>query len=227
MKYRIMAILMLFILITGNCSAVQFSSLESVGTIVASNIGGFEFRGGIFNKGTLSKYGKGKTVYGSGTARLGNGRDAFYFHYDIGDYKRNIPTTMLFGNESKSNTIPVKLLFANVFKIGSNEDITLYLIHDTYDLEEESWYTLIGNRKDGRWVKYFDTETVRKSFFGKSGDWGLAFYKADIKGDEIIIHYKRNIQGKPLSKNNANEKGEFRFKWDDKAQWFGVEKVVY
>ena len=25
----------------------------------------------------------------------------------------------------------------------------------------------------------------------------------------------------------SEPEGEFRFKWDDKAQWFGVEQIVY
>lgn len=43
------------------------------------------------------------------------------------------------------------------------------------------------------------------------------------KEDMIIIEYDNY---NPNTKRMYKE-GEFRFKWDDAAQWFGIEQVVY
>ncbi|MBQ9572939.1 MAG: hypothetical protein IJR22_06065 [Acidaminococcaceae bacterium] len=41
-----------------------------------------------------------------------------------------------------------------------------------------------------------------------------------VAGDTLVLYYSK--AGMP-----ARTAGELRFKWDDNAQWFGVEKIVY
>ena len=212
-------------------SAMKLEQPVKVGRIIGANMGGFVFENATSNNGTLSKYGGGK-AYGTGIARFGDGEDALYFHYRFGDSQENISAIMLFGGDDKRNTIPINIMITNILKITSSNGITFYMIEDGYDLIEEISYTLIGRRPDGTWVKYFDTTTVGKNYFGSGNDndrnnfWGLAFYKTEIKNGTIIIHYYRNKDRRPIERN-VDERGEFRFKWDDKAQWFGIEKVVY
>ena len=85
---------------------------------------------------------------------------------------------------------------------------------------------IIGKRQDGRWVKYIDSKNISKSYFGNKDGYkedGGIFYKQPIcSGSTIIIPYCR-WYWKGLSSNE----GEIHLKWDDKAQWFGIEQVVY
>ena len=49
------------------------------------------------------------------------------------------------------------------------------------------------------------------------------FVRWQSSGNTIAVVYQRvNSSTKRLT-----DEGEFRFKWDDKAQWFGIEQVVY
>ena len=84
---------------------------------------------------------------------------------------------------------------------------------------------IIGRQKDGKWVSYIDSSVLTDKYFNglqsyKSSD-GVHYDSPQIKDDTLIIPYEYQIQFKVVTK------GEFRFKWDDKAQWFGVEQVVY
>ena len=218
---------------------VNLSQPVKIGTIVASNIGGFAFRDGkIDNNGILSPYGR-RNAYDTGIAKFTSDSDELYFHYKMGDWQKKIQGYMNFGDKKINNTVKVNLMFAHVFKIIGNDNLKFYLIQDSYDLREEAIYTLIGKNSQGKWVKYFDTGSVGISYFGTGGknstssfgnsgiQWGLAFYNPEIKNNMIVIRYDRNKQRQPLGRNNADERGEFRFKWDDKAQWFSVEQVKY
>ena len=231
MKKFFVGVVLSVLFVAQSAFAMTFSQPVKVGRILGANMGGFVFDNATVNNGTLSKHGRGK-AYDTGVARFGEGKDALYFHYRYGDWQRKISAIMLFGSDDKNNTVPVNVMVADILKINGSNNKIFYVIEDGYDLAEESWYTLIGKKSDGTWVKYFDTVTVGKTYFG-SGDnknmrtqWGLAFYKPETKGDTIIIHYSRNKDGRQIQRD-VDERGEFRFKWDDKAQWFGVEQVVY
>ena len=62
-------------------------------------------------------------------------------------------------------------MMPEIFKITSDEGLTFYSINDSYDLPSEFTYTLIGRRKDGVWVKYFDTNDIAKKYFGNCQDY--------------------------------------------------------
>lgn len=49
---------------------------------------------------------------------------------------------------------------------------------------------------------------------------GVLYKKPTCKGDTIVIQYCR------LRSSDTME-GEIRLKWDEKAQWFGIEKIIY
>lgn len=82
-------------------------------------------------------------------------------------------------------------------------------------------YTLIECQNDGKFVKYVATKEITKRYFGWAGSGASPIVYQDIAvtGDAVTITYTAH-----LSDTNT---GEFRFKWDDKVQWFGVEQVVY
>ena len=161
------AIFAMVCLSTNIAFAMSFSNPVKVGTIVAANIGGFAFRDGVFNTGSLAKNAK-RGAYEKGIARFSEGSDALYFHYHTRTSKRRYnDEVMRFGSQNINNTIKVPILFAEVEKMTNDMGLTMYVIHDSYDLPEENSYTLIGLNKDGKWVKYFDSDSIAKQYFGK------------------------------------------------------------
>lgn len=51
---------------------------------------------------------------------------------------------------------------------------------------------------------------------------GVDYDEPKFQNDTIIVTYKNYTDiGKMINQ------GEFRFKWDEKAQWFSVEQVKY
>ena len=212
-------------------SAMNFSQPVKVGTIVAANIGGVAFGDGVYNTGLLAPNAK-RGAYEKGVARLGEGSDALYFHYYTGTYKNEYrDQVMLFGSKNINNTINVPILLADITKITNDKGMTMYVIHDSYDLPEENSYTLVGLDKEGKWVKYFDTNLIAKQYFGKPekvlSDNSIWFDKWICQGDTIIMQYSRYHRDLKNSRSGYVKEGEFRFKWDNAAQWFGIEQVVY
>lgn len=214
--------IIIFIVCINSCGAMSISQSKFVGKIIAANIGGFAFEGEIYNKGKIIGKTSRRDVYGRGVARLSTGKDAVYFHYDM----KNGEPVMIFGDEKGANNVSIPLLYAEIYKMLTDNGITLYMVHDSYDLPEEDKYILLGHQKDGKWVKYFDTEKVKNTYFS-GNEWGVTFDKFSVNGNTIVVYYKRNTYGLQVQNNNINERGEFRFKWDEKANWFGLEQVVY
>ena len=228
-KIFILSVVM-FLAISSNCFAMKFSQPIKVGKINYANMGGFIFHQVSKNDGVLvnEKYAAKRQTYDHGVARFSEGIDALYLHYDA--YKANVKGRKVniisygfakFGSNDINNTVNINIMGPEIFKITSNEGITLYSINDSYDLREEFTYTLIGKRKNGKWVKYFNTNDIVEKYFGKSGYWLKNFIVHD---DVISIYYELYSNG---DYRNIVSSGELRFKWDDKAQWFGIEQVVY
>lgn len=225
-KIMVMIIsLTVWMLSLGTLFAMSLSQPEKVGSIVYANMGGFLIRGATFNQEKESHQRKGHIVYDTGMAKYSDGVDALYFHYDNYRWGKNDMSPYYgytkFGDKNINNTVQVDIMHPIVFKIKSNENITMYVVKDSYDLPWEDSYTVIGRRSDGKWVKYIDTVEVAKNYLG-TGYYGFGAMAVD--GDVIRIFYEL-YEG--LSTSVAIEEGEFRFKWDEAAQWFGVERVVY
>ena len=85
----------------------------------------------------------------------------------------------------------------------------------------EKAYILIGCQFDGKFVKYIDTTKITKRYYiwDRSGASPIFYKRITVRGDAITISYMAH-------RSNINL-GEFRFKWDNKAQWFSVEQAVY
>lgn len=243
-------ILLIMFMATKNCLAVTFSQPIKTGFSVifsqagggmtiknaSSNDGDFykrEFRGNTIIYDGSEK--SGSVLYGKGIASFGNGIDALYAHYDA--YNIRNDGNIHFGDKDIRNTIKISAFVfgEEIFKINTDIGITFYMIHTSYDLPDETWWTLIGRRKDGVWVKYFDSDSVTETYFGKSARAGhgnvwdgksICCDNFKVSGNTIVIEYSRyhkNI-GK---RGDLLKEGEFRFTWKDTAQWFAVEKVDY
>ena len=163
---------------------------------------------------------KNRWVYFKGTARFGDGDDALYFHYDMG---MNKSPHYKFGSNDINNTLPYENEYgATIFKINANNGHTMYFLRKVYNAPAPyKQYTLIGRRPDGKWVKYFDTELLCKQYLGDS--LNASIQNITMNGDTIVANYSRfNYRT-----GKVEESGEFRFKWDEAAKWFSVEKITY
>lgn len=188
----------------------------------------------VFNNGNIIEkklsYDKKRTkiYYDKGIAQFGSGEDVLYAHYDMHAPDKNI----YFGGKEKNNAFPL-LVTTNwqgekFYKIKSDSDITLYLITCGWDMYGKDYY-LLGRLNDGKWVKYIDSHEFSKNYFetkkdvtGREVVQEPAYSDLKVQGDTIIIAYSTG--GGRVAPTKL---GEFRFKWDDDAQWFGIEQVVY
>ena len=227
--------LLMWIIFSADCFAMTFSQPVKIGEVILPPMGFFDLKGYSYHDGTLCKekgYERLK-LYEKGIARFGEGKDALYFHYDV-NKKVKIPDSNYygamsrFGSQDVKNAVQVWIGIPTIiWKIKTDSDITFYMLEhgDASGLVGTS-HTLIGKRKDGSFVEYFYTYEVKRRYFDKkirrnliSDEWGKYFFDEDT----IILRY-----GKYMGYNNDLELfGEFRFKWDDAAQWFGIEQVVY
>lgn len=156
---------------------------------------------------------KDKVVYVKGTARFGDGEDALYCNYN---FVNPAQASKKFGGKNQY-VYTADFFYRDISKITTDKKITLYYLDYSY---KYTYFAVIGRFSDGKWVKFFDSESLNDKYFGKNN---LPHYnKLKCTGNTLIISYK---QGYP-SKNKENI-GEFRFKWDEAAQWFGVEQVIY
>lgn len=230
----------MFTLSASNVSAMTFSQPIKIGTAFITTMGIFEITGAVQNIGkgyTNRKFidaynlqGKnGVTIFDSGVARFISGKDEIYFHYDSRNGNTGLPITSRFGGRNIENTVNVGTGVPGYIRmIKSDDNVTLYLLSFQNNMTRFSGYnwghTLIGKRKDGIFVQFFDTVNLSKRFFGNPSIKNTNYTDCVVKGDTISVKYK---YGKDLSSKKADISGEFHFKWDDAAQWFGVEQIVY
>lgn len=234
----------MFFLFNANVSATTFSQPQKIGAAYITTIGVFGFEGEIShsgipftNKKFINSYKlghkNGKTIYDKGVAVFSAGDENLYFHYDSqnGDtsyYEKRFPVSMC-GDEKINNTVQVNTGHPGYIRvINSDINVVLYLLSNHNEMTKFGGYewghTLIGKGENGKFVKFFNTIELSDRFFGNPSVKNTNFSDCRVQGDTIIVKYKHVSD---ISSKEADESGEFRFKWDNKAQWFGVEKVVY
>ena len=255
MKKIFVAVVLSVLFVAQTAFAMTFQQPVKLGYMFGTPMGGFVINGAKKNDGELFRMRNGKTidqktyrgtVYGKGIAQFGSGTDALYIHYDFykygvnygkgfgGNYQEGAKNGVKFGGKNNDGLIPFeKQIYETgcaIEKINTDKDLTLYML--TYHPAAGSLdYILIGRRADGVWVKYFDLEDINVKYFGLSkNDYGttmgnrclIMYRKCRCQGDMIIIDYER-LHGR----SGYVKEGEFRFKWDEAAQWFGVEQIIY
>ncbi|MBR1420747.1 MAG: hypothetical protein IJ575_06825 [Selenomonadaceae bacterium] len=204
-------------------NAMQFSQPEKLGAITSAfqiHLEGVFIHGATSNDGILSARSSESTKsYTKGIARWNDGDDALYCHYDS--------AVALFGSKDVSNTVPVNIETytvnppGEIFRINSDGGIAVYSIRFYH---RTSHLTIFGRQVDGKWVKYVDSIELSKKYFGGRDSYtdieGLVYQNVSVDGDTIVVPYF-------IRTNPDKNVGEFRFKWDDAAQWFSIEQIVY
>ena len=201
---------------------MQFSQPVKLGMVSISQVGkgagGYFFLDESNNEGTPKDYHSyyKKYIYSKGIARYGNGEDALYIHYDD-------KSGCNVGSKDIKNTQKVGLFCDVVEKITTSKGITLYSFNNIYGPLSE--FQIVGRQKDGKWVKYIDTDNIVKTYFGTNEHGYKAVdivFDLTCRNDTLIMKYK-HLRGS----RGRNYEGEFRFKWDEAAQWFSVEQIKY
>lgn len=232
---KFFGVFFLLMIFSSNCFAMTFSQPVEIGKVGGLPTGGFWINGATYNNGTSYKNGQfdkeWKTkLYEKGTAVFGSGRNPLYVHYDC-SMKKNSQYqdrySPKFGNKNATRTVSLGAgegQAVHISQMKNDGNITLYLLCGEGSVAATVDYVLLGVRTDGAWVKYFDTREITNKYFGENlsfskRPWYKNFF---CQGDTLIIGYERH-QGK----RGYVKEGEFQFKWDDAAQWFGVEQIVY
>ena len=196
---------------------------------------------------TKTKKSQEVNVYGKGIAQFGNGNDVLYFYYDFnqygidygkgfgGNYQEGAKNGAKFGGRDtgKLFSFPHQIYESScqIEKISTDKGLTLYMLIYQGAVGGKD-YILLGRQTNDIWVEYFNMEDINVKYFGlHKNDYGTTmgnrsshYYKNYYcKGDTIIVEY----EGFNSSLKRNVKIGEFRFKWDETAQWFGVEKVIY
>ena len=204
---KFLVLLMMFLMITSNCFAMTFSQTVEIGSLVFPPEKGVLVKGASYS--TLNQFGKwqGESLYNNiGVLRWGNESNGIYYVFD--KYPPH------FGGKNKN--FPVNVMVETyINQIKNDGNVIIYLIKNDGHASFARSYVLLGKRSDGEWVKYFDTNELVKKYFGANR---MVLDNAYCQGNTIIIKCK-DVKNAYI--------GEFRFKWDDKAQWFGVEHVGY
>ena len=216
-NFLVMVIFAVMFLLSENVSAMTFSQPVKIGYIghYRDPYEGMPISGESYNSGKLypeRKGFEGKT-YVVGIARFGNGSNALYCSYDCND------RYLKFGGQD-NYVVSLGDGDKKIYRIDSDEGLTLYV------LDEVSFVNIIGRQRDGKWVVYVRGDILTDKYFnGKmayNGWEGVQYGKFKVERDTVTIPYSYQLDGGEMI-----EEGELRFKWDDAAQGFSIEKVVY
>lgn len=216
--------LVVFLIISSNCFAVTFSQPIKIGEIgfpLQAPYHGFVVDGATRNEGSAynenrERNGKPLTTYTNGVACFG----VLYCKYNFKG--KNSSNSMIFGGRNDF-ILTQDSSYKEIFSIDNEVGIKLYVIYHIYCVTD---LKIIGTQKNGKWVVYIDSKKLSDKYFdGKDAykeDGGIIYDRPICRDNSIVVTYRRWHW-----KGMSEPEGEFRFKWDDSAQWFGVEQIVY
>lgn len=171
------------------------------------------------------------TLYEKGTACYGEREKALWVYYDCSpprgkDYREKYAP--FFGD--KKGVVGVNLMAGegDIVKISSIKNdggITLFFVAHKGCVVGAEHYVVMGYNREGEFVKYIEIREIVEKYLGKGnvGFKGVYLGKYYSNANIIIVEYV----DPRISRDYRTPVGEFRFKWDEKAQWFGVEHVLY
>ncbi|MBD3878350.1 MAG: hypothetical protein SR1Q5_01510 [Quinella sp. 1Q5] len=192
-----LAMVCLLLILSAPASAMNLTLHEPIGIIT---LGREPFTLNIEGYTKLDgDFSKGVAVFG----------DNLYFHFDCRKVmEENFDAASRFGGSDSSNAVPVYVFEGRtqIYPISGDDGRNFYLL--ATETGGGSSLKVIGDR-DGSWVKYFDTLNMRNQI---PYEFYLDGFRAD--GDTIIFLYKE------WQKENYCQ---LCYKWDEAAQWFGVE----
>ena len=223
MKKFFIGVMLSVLFVANSALAMTFSQPVKIGEIgfpLQAPYHGYIVNGATQNDGTaytekMTSDGKPIITYTKGIARFGD----LYCKYN---FENKNTDTINFGGKNDF-VLNMNATFKKIFSIGNDSALKLYAIYYNYCVTD---LKILGTRADGKWVVYIDSGNLSDKYFGgKDGyklDGGVLYDVPTCAGNTLIVKYRRWHW-----KGQSEPEGEFRFKWDDKAQWFGVEQVKY
>ena len=211
-------------LLSANVDAMTFSQIKKIGDVgfpAQAPYHGFIVKGENYNSGTPYveefKYSDGTPIktYTVGVARFGND---LYCKYDF----NSDDTPIKFGGKN-NYILNLDGSDKEVFKIENEGGINLYVIYHNYCVTD---LKILGTQKNGKWVNFIDSKKISADYFDGNdaykNDGGVIYDIPTCRDEKIIVQYRRwhwNGESEP--------EGEFQFKWNDAAQLFNVEHIIY
>ena len=236
MKKIFVAVVLSVLFVAQTALAMTFQPPVKIGRIgfpVQAPYHGLIVDGATSNDGTLYRestpyrdkqgYITSITTYTKGTARFGDGANALWCRYNF-EQKNSADCFIKFGG-ANDFVLTQNITDKEIFQIDNDADLALYASYHIYCVTD---LKILGKRGD-KWVVYLDSKKLSEKYFGgKDGyklDGGVLYDVPTCAGDTIVVTWRRwhwyNNGG------ISEPEGEFRFKWDDAAQWFAVEQIIY
>ena len=219
-------------MVASNCFAMTFSQPVRIGyvgytpqpTYKGLPIANATYNDGILQNEKISKwYFRDQNIdpnsinvktYVKGVA----GWDELYCEYDVSTGEGDLK----FGGKQNYFLI-TDTSNKKISKIDTDKGLKIYVLYHNYCY---SRLHILGKQENGKWFLYVDSKKISDTYFGGNDgykkDGGVFYDEPTCNGDTIIVVYRRWHWKGP-----SEPEGEFRFKWDDAAQWFGIEKIVY
>lgn len=211
----------LFLPITAE--AMNFDKITEIGFVgspVQSPYHGFIVSGENFNSGN-AYIETDNTIrsYTKGVARFGEGEKALFCKYD---FNADFNNSISFGGENNYiATLDGK--DKKIYKLQNDANLPMYVIYHNYCVTD---LKIVGKTKEGKWVNYVDSKKISDAYFNGNDayklDGGVMYNPPVCRGDAIIITYYRWTW-----KGETPTEGEFKLKWDNAAEWFGIEQIIY
>ena len=248
----LMAFVFSLIFMIGNCFAMKFSRPVEMGLIPISDFVE-RFEDGDDTLYHVGRFGDGKDALyihyrdGNGIRLQFNTED--YTENSANEVLKNpqeeavdeenvFPATYLdysdeyyyFGSENPKNTVALKIYpfvssLRNIYKISSDGNITFYLIWEEFTSDPGGCYYLFGKLKNEKWIKFFDTDSVKE----KHPLPGGAFLngKFTVREDTITFTFEAWRKVANSEQMTRVKLGELRCKWNEKSQNFKFKQVKY
>ena len=213
------------LLISNSALAMQFTQPVQIGQIgfpVQAPYSGFIITGTTENTGTphieeghFLNDGTPLKTYAKGVASW----DKLFCDYDF--ESDDFLHSLQFGGKN-NYVLSSDMSFKDIFKIDSDENLTLYVFYHNYCTTHLNIIGLNG----GAWQNYIDSKNISETYFdGNDGyklDGSVIYDKPTCEFDRIVIPYRRWH----WEEESATE-GVIVLTWDAAAQWFKIDKIVY
>ena len=213
------------LLISNSALAMQFTQPVQIGQIgfpVQAPYSGFIITGTTENTGTphieeghFLNDGTPLKTYAKGVASW----DKLFCDYDF--ESDDFLHSLQFGGKN-NYVLSSDMSFKDIFKIDSDENLTLYVFYHNYCTTHLNIIGLNG----GAWQNYIDSKNISETYFdGNDGyklDGSVIYDKPTCEFDRIVIPYRRWH----WEEESATE-GVIVLTWDAAAQWFKIDKMAY
>ena len=231
MKKFLLSVVLSVLFVVNSAFAMTFQQPVKIGSIgfpAQAPYNGYLVEGATFNDGNpfteeFERNGEPIKTFTKGTAQFSAGTNALWCKYNYTS-QGTADDFIIFGGRNDF-VLTTDASYKEVFKIDG-DTLTLYAIYHNYCVTD---LKILGKQQRGKWVIFIDSKKISNKYFdGKDSykeDGGVLYDVPTCAGDTLIVKYRRWHWSE--SGGISDPEGEFRFKWDERAQSFGVEQIVY